>query len=91
DSTGQCRLKENAELTFVPFDQLNRCYRFATSVVAFGLLLRNSKFIKDYSWNEVAALAAASADKEHPSQTEFLTLVQQAKNIYKKKKRAKEY
>ncbi|MBD0349572.1 MAG: von Willebrand factor type A domain-containing protein [Flavisolibacter sp.] len=90
-STVQCRLKENAQLTFVPSDQLNRCYRFATAVVAFGLLLRNSKFIKGYSWNEVAALAAASADKEHPSQTEFLTLVQQAKNIYKKKRRAKEY
>lgn len=81
------RLNEAPSIHFTPFDQLPACYRFATSVVLFGSLLRQSKFIKDANWNTVQQIATQSADTSNYSQNEFLTLVQQAKTIYGKKKR----
>ena len=75
------------EISFTLFDELDKCYRFASTVIMFGSLLRKSKFIKDMSWNDVLRLAALSADPEEYSQKEFLTLVQQAKNVYGKKRK----
>jgi Ca-activated chloride channel family protein len=81
------RLTETPSIVFTPFDQLPSCYRFASSVLMFGSLLRKSKFVRDISWNNVLQIASTSADNDNYSQKEFVTLVQQARTIYGKKKR----
>jgi Ca-activated chloride channel family protein len=48
-------------------------------------LLRDSKYIKETSWNEIIDLATLSADVDQPTQQEFILLLQQAKLIYNKK------
>lgn len=82
-------LRENPSVQFTPFDSLPACYRFASAVVMFGSLLRNSKFVKDVSWNQVLDMANRSAAKDNYSQQEFISLIQKAKLIYGKKKKKK--
>jgi Ca-activated chloride channel family protein len=54
-------------------------FRFSTSVAAFGMLLRDSKFKGDYTYNDILALAkgASSFDKEG-YRDEFIKLVETA-------------
>ena len=73
----------------VKVQQSEKSYRFAASVIMFSSLLRDSKFIKDITWNDVNTLALSSADETIPSQKEFLSLIQKAKTIYSKKKKGK--
>jgi Ca-activated chloride channel family protein len=80
-------LKENPEVSFTPFAQLTKCYQFASAVLMFGSLLRNSKFVKNNSWNEILSMAAAAAETGNYSQKEFISLVEQAKSIYSKKRK----
>ncbi len=59
--------------------------QFASAVISFGSMLRDSKYIKETSWDEVIDLATLSADAGQPTQQEFIMLLQQAKLIYNKK------
>jgi len=72
-----------------PLMGIDKNYQFAVSVIMFSSLLRDSRIVKSISWNEVDALAVQSANLNIPSQKEFLTLIQAAKNIYSKKKKGK--
>ena len=81
------RLSETPDIRFAAFDQIPASYRFATAVVMFGSLLRKSKFVRDVSWNTILQIAASAADPESYSQKEFVSLVQQAKMIYGKKRK----
>ena len=74
-------------IKLTPLPQLDKCYQFAASVIMFGSLLRESKFFKSASWNEIMELAKVSANQENPSQREFINLVQQAKTIYSRKRK----
>jgi Ca-activated chloride channel family protein len=86
DTAKTFHLTETPEIRFTRFDSLSKCYRFASSVAMFGSLLRNSKFVKDVSWNDVLQVANSSVDLNNYSQKEFLSLVEKAKNIYSSKK-----
>ena len=91
DSTTVMKLAQSSPVTMVPLSQISKCYQFASAVVMFGGMLRNSKYFKDASWNSIMQIAGNAADQENFSQKEFLSLVQQAKAIYgKKRKREKE-
>jgi len=91
DSTTVMKLAQSSPVTMVPLSQVSKCYQFASAVVMFGGMLRNSKYFKDASWNSIMQIAGNAADQENFSQKEFLSLVQQAKAIYgKKRKRDKE-
>ncbi len=59
-------------------------YRFAASVAAFGMLLRNSKFIKNYSYNDVLNLAKGAYKETDEYQAEFLGLIRKAKLLSNK-------
>lgn len=85
DST-QTNLTYTCPLNYEAFESMPACYRFASSLVMFGSILRNSKFAKSISWNDVSELAASSYDPNDVVQTEFLTLVEKAKKIYSKRK-----
>lgn len=87
DTAEAFHLLETPEVRFTPFDSLSKCYRFASTVVMFGSLLQKSKFVKEASWNEVLQMANKSADMNSYSQKEFISLVQNAKIIYSKKRR----
>lgn len=80
-------LNEIPLIEYKPLKESANTYQFATSVLMFGLLLKESRFIKPGLWNDVLSLATTSADLSNPSQKEFLTLVQQAKALYGKKRK----
>jgi Ca-activated chloride channel family protein len=82
--------REKPKLEYKPLLQQEKFYGFACAVIHFGSLLRDSKFTKENSWNDVVELAEASADPGIPSQAEFIALVQQAKSLYGKKRKKKE-
>jgi Ca-activated chloride channel family protein len=84
-------LEETTEppISFKSLSQLDKSYRFAVSVIMFSSILRNSKMVKNITWNDVNTLALSSVDQTVPSQKEFLSLIQKAKTVYSKKKKGK--
>lgn len=80
-------LSEDPGLRFAAFEKAPRYYQFASAVILFGSVLRKSKFIKDITWNDILQIATAAADPADFSQNEFLTLIQQAKAVYSKKRK----
>ena len=87
NDVSQYTLTEEPKINYKPLAQQEKFYQFAASVIYFGSLLRESKFVKEASWNGIMEMATHAADKTNPSQTEFLLLVEQAKNLYSKKKK----
>ena len=71
----------------MPFEELEKSYHFSAAVAMFGSILRNSPFVKNIGWLEVIALAQASCGNNDLLQKEFVSLVQQAKNLYTKIKK----
>ncbi len=57
-------------------------FRFAAAVASFGMLLRDSQFKEDASWDEVIASAESSLGRD-PSgyRAEFLDLARRARNL----------
>ncbi|RYY39605.1 MAG: VWA domain-containing protein [Chitinophagaceae bacterium] len=88
-STEPCIDYLSPGLTLTPFAQLARPYRFASAVILFGSLLKESKHVKDKCWNEILPLAQSSGDPNDALQKEFVQLVEKAKAIYTSKKRKK--
>lgn len=89
-NSGSAQRKEMIEaplLHFTSIKEAPRSYQFASSVLMFGLLLKESRFVKAGLWNEVLSLATPAADMQNPSQAEFIMLVHQAKAIYSKKRK----
>lgn len=75
---------------YQPLDQLDRHYRFATSVCMFGGLLHSSPYLKSTDWDQLILLTKSAADIENPLHVEYLDMLGKAKKIYqpgKKKKR----
>jgi Ca-activated chloride channel family protein len=81
------KLCDRPDIKYTPFMQTDSSYQFASAVIMFGSLLRKSKHVKDISWNTVYQTAVSAADTSNFSQQEFLSLVQQAKLIYSKKRK----
>lgn len=66
--------------------------RFATSLIMFGGLLKQSALWKNYGWADVINLAKSSVHANEYAETEFLSLAEKAKKMYapsKKRKRKK--
>jgi Ca-activated chloride channel homolog len=85
--------KETNEITEEPavqlqlLTQVNKCYQFASAVVMFGSMLRHSPLCKEVTWNQLLELSTAAIDPNDKLQKEFVTLVQQAKTLYSKKRK----
>jgi Ca-activated chloride channel homolog len=88
--TTLCEEKISGGTYAVAFNTLPKFYRFAGSVILFGSLLRDSKFIKDKGWGDALVMAQQSYDPEDPSQKEFITLLEKGKAIYTSKKKKKQ-
>jgi len=89
DTAHQCQ-QYSAPLSFTPFNKIENCYRFATSVAMFGSLLRASVYAKNIKWEDVLAIANTATEPDNKIQQEFLAMVQKAKLIYTKQKKRKE-
>lgn len=74
---------------FKDFAAIDKSYRFSAAVALFGSLLRLSSFTKNIDWDEVLLLATASANPNDLLQKEFISLVEQAKELYSKGKKKK--
>lgn len=69
------------------FDETLPAIRFATSVAMLGSLLKNSKYCKQFGYEETFDIASASADKNSMQQQQFLELVKKAEKVYNYKKK----
>lgn len=75
----------------VPVDQTSENFRFVSAVAQFGMLLRNSEFKADASYEKVLKLATGSMGKDEEGyRTEFIKLVQHVTSIAKKESKGKE-
>jgi Ca-activated chloride channel family protein len=74
---------------YVAFNNLPSAYRFATAVVMFGEMLKESKFTKNLQWNQIYDLADASKNPEDVLQAEFVVMVDKARKMYTKGKKKK--
>ena len=79
--------KYNCAGTPTEFEELPVCHQFAASVVMFASLLKESKYAKRYSWNDVILLAQQSHDPKDPLQAEFVSIIEKAKKIYLRNRR----
>ncbi len=74
---------------FIEFKKLPAYYRLAASVAMFGSLLKESKYSKNISWNDVIILANESIDNSDPVQNELIAIIDKAKKIYSKRRNRK--
>jgi len=82
-------LKVEPMVMYQSWETLPQRYRFASTVALFGMLLRNSDYTKEISWNDLLAMATKYSNPADNTQQEFVNLVQQAKTLYAKRKRWK--
>lgn len=87
--TQHCQYSYNSKFDYYPFEELDKSYRFSTSVAMFGSLLRTSSLIKNISWNDLLIIAKSSVNKNDPLQTEFIDIVEKAETLYSKGKKKK--
>jgi Ca-activated chloride channel family protein len=84
------KLTVEPTVKYQPWETLRQCHQFTGTVALFGLLLRNSESAKEATWGDLVAMAAKYSNPADKSQQEFVTLVQQAKGLYGKRKRRKD-
>jgi Ca-activated chloride channel family protein len=70
-----------------PFEKLQPCYRFASSIALFGGLLKKSRFIKQADWKDAILMAERASDPGDEMQREFIALIEKARRIYGKSHR----
>ena len=71
----------------VPYKEIEPIYRFASSIIMFGLVLKSSSFAKEISWGDVLFQASEAANPTDVNQAQFVELVYKAKEFYTKKKK----
>jgi Ca-activated chloride channel family protein len=74
---------------YLPFEELEKCYKFSAAVALFGGLLRSSPFVRNADWNGILTLAQASMGNNDLLKKEFIAIVQQARALYTKVKKKK--
>jgi Ca-activated chloride channel family protein len=74
---------------FTAFETADSSLRFATAVIMFGGLLKQSPLWKNYSWEDVIGIVRSAADIRDYAQAEFLSIAGKARDIYSPPKRKK--
>ena len=87
--SAQRQFRYNVPLNFTDFNSIDRSFKFSTSVIMFGSLLRQSPGAKKITWNDVILLATESSDDNDPLQKEYVSLLKEAKILYSKHKKRK--
>ncbi|MGC8750244.1 YfbK domain-containing protein [Hydrotalea sp.] len=83
------QITQNFQLPFntIDFNYAPKQIKLATSIIMFGSLLRQSKFVKNYGFQDAINLAQSSINNSNISEQELLTLMQKANNIYNYRKK----
>ncbi|WP_298300237.1 VWA domain-containing protein [Hydrotalea sp.] len=71
----------------ISFSEAPPQIKLATAIVMFGSLLRQSKFIKNFGFQDAINLAQTSINTTNASEQELLQLMQKANNIYNYRKK----
>ena len=75
----------------IPVDQTSENFRFVSAVAQFGMLLRNSEFKSDASYDKVLKLATGAIGKDEEGyRAEFIKLVLHVTSLAKKENKHKE-
>ncbi len=72
----------DAAYNYTKIEQADSCLRFASAIVMFGELLKQSDFSKNYTWSDLEKTTLSSVDIKDPTQKEFAELVEKAAKIY---------
>lgn len=75
--------------TVYNYQAADSCLRFASSVIMFGTLLKQSEFSNTYSWDDLYNIANSSANRKDLLQIEFVDLISKAKKLYPKTNKKK--
>lgn len=67
---------------YIPWTKTDSAVRFATSLIMFGELLKKSKLISGFTWDELIAFTSLHINKNRILENELLQLMEQAKKIY---------
>lgn len=79
-----------AQQNFTPIERAdNNNLRFASSVIMFGTLLKQSEYARDFGWDDLLQLATSSAKPGNLVHAEFVELIAKAKKLYPNKVRKK--
>ncbi len=70
------------------FSAVPDSYRFAASVAWCGSLMKNSSFVNPSGWSDAVSLVNKSYNNKDVLQKDFLGLIEKAKKIYAKEKKA---
>jgi Ca-activated chloride channel homolog len=68
------------------FSELPAAYRFATGIVLFGQLLKDSRYTKQASFTDVQNIVQPAVQTGNHLQEEFVLMLEKAKKIYYKGK-----
>lgn len=67
---------------YIPWTKTDSTVRFATSLIMFGEILKKSKLITGYTWDELIAFTTLHVNKTRILENELLLLMEKAKKIY---------
>lgn len=67
---------------YIPWTKTDSTIKFATSIIMFGELLKKSKLINGFSWDELISFTTLHTSKNSLLQNELIQLMQAAKKIY---------
>lgn len=73
-------------VNYTDFKTLDKELQFATAVTMFGLKVKQSKYIKEADWADIALIAEAAHNPNDYLQSQFLILLDKARKVYKGKK-----
>lgn len=74
---------------YFPFEKLDSSLKFASAVVMYGLLLRESKYIPYSEWDHINVIAEQGLHPTNFLESQFMELVENSKDIYLKRKKVK--
>jgi Ca-activated chloride channel family protein len=77
----------HAPFNYTDLQKADSSFRFASSVIMFGGLLKQCTFVKNSTWDDVRNLALTATSSDNLLQVEFLEMIQKAKKIYAAKKK----
>ena len=80
------KIHYNANLVFIPIDQINKELKFAAAVTMFALKLKKSKYYNEQSWSFIKSFSKSSVDETNYLQKQFLLLLDKAIKLYGNKK-----
>ena len=82
-------LKKRFPVEYAYTEQDLKRTQFVAALAQFGMLLKDSPFMKISGWGELIALGEQVIDVNDPWQTEWLELAKKARTLYDKKRKKK--